>query len=445
VSCIFADPYEGPTDPLKVIKVTQALLNAGCYEVSLGDTTGVGTPADVQKLLLAMFKVVPADSLAGHFHDTYGQAIANVVKAYDMGIRTFDSSVAGLGGCPFAKGAKGNLSTEDLLYTLQGMGVKTGVDLDKVVATGTWISKQLNIPNGSRAGVALAANPRRVTSVTAKPTGSRRVWNVVASTPEYQVRRSGVNLYITLTRPRNGNALTLAMIKSLTQLFNQLSTDETVFHIIVGAEGKYFCTGMDLIGPGTSEERFNSLKELFHSIDTSPKVTIAAINGPCLGGGVGLALVCDIRLATSSATFKLSEVRLGLCPATISKYIIREMGFAFARRSMLTAREVKPEELALSQIVHRVVTDQEALKNELDQLLDEMRFVAPHALALTKGLLTAAWVNAGGKEQDRVIETSFKDMMVEGSESERAIEAFRKGIKEVNWELPAQKSYKSKL
>ena len=157
MSCIFSDPYSGPTDPERVLEVAQRLLQMGCYEVGLGDTLGVGIPSKTKRLLELLLKHIPANKLAGHFHDTYGQAVANVIAAYDMGIRSFDSSVAGLGGCPYAKGAKGNLATEDMVYTFEESGISTGIDLQKLSAVGDWISKQLGLPNSSRAGAALVA------------------------------------------------------------------------------------------------------------------------------------------------------------------------------------------------------------------------------------------------------------------------------------------------
>ncbi|TVY37811.1 Hydroxymethylglutaryl-CoA lyase, mitochondrial [Lachnellula subtilissima] len=428
VSCIFADPYDGPTKPSQVIKVTQALLHAGCYEVSLGDTTGVGTVAEVELLLKEMLKVVPADKLAGHFHDTYGQAIANVIKSYDMGLRTFDSSVAGLGGCPFAKGAKGNLATEDLVYTMEKLGIQTGVNLGQVVAIGSWISQELGIPNSSRAGAALAVHlPSPNVSGTGKI--SKRGWKMLESSPGYSVYQSGANVKILLTNEKSGNALTSSMVEALTRLFKQFSTDDSVFRVILTGKGKYFCTGMDLKSTGTPEEQFSGLRGLFHTIDTCLKTTIAAINGPCLGGGVGLAFVCDIRLATSGATFKLSEVRLGLSPATISKYIVREWGFGFARSAILTARNVSSSELEGLKVVHQVAASQEDLEVKLDNMLHEMRFVAPGASSLSKSLLEAAWTDAGGEVQAKTIENVFKRMMAQDSESTFARKEFRRGVK----------------
>ncbi|RHX88448.1 hydroxymethylglutaryl-CoA lyase [Leptospira stimsonii] len=128
VSTVIDCPYEGKIDPKKVLEVSKILLDQGAYEISLGETIGTGVPTEVERLLELLLKEIPADKLAGHFHDTYGMAIANVEKAFSMGIRSFDSSAGGLGGCPYAKGAAGNLATDDLVYFLEKSGVPTGID-----------------------------------------------------------------------------------------------------------------------------------------------------------------------------------------------------------------------------------------------------------------------------------------------------------------------------
>ncbi|CCX04282.1 hypothetical protein FPQ18DRAFT_393347 [Pyronema domesticum] len=160
VSMVISCPYSGPTSPQAVGDVVERLLEMGCYEVSLGDTNGVGTPGTVGKLLrhLVQERGIKPERLAAHFHDTYGQAIVNSLVALEHGIRTFDSSVGGLGGCPYSKGATGNVATEDLVYFLEGTGVKTGVDLEAVARIGEWISKVLGRGNGSRVGRALAGS-----------------------------------------------------------------------------------------------------------------------------------------------------------------------------------------------------------------------------------------------------------------------------------------------
>ncbi|CAA7018377.1 unnamed protein product [Microthlaspi erraticum] len=155
VSCVVGCPKEGPVPPSKVAYVVKELYEMGCFEISLGDTIGIGTPGTVVPMLEAVMAVVPAEKLAVHFHDTYGQALANILVSLQMGINIVDSSIAGLGGCPYAKGASGNVATEDVVYMLNGLGVQTNVDLGKLIAAGDFISKHLGRPNGSKAAVAL--------------------------------------------------------------------------------------------------------------------------------------------------------------------------------------------------------------------------------------------------------------------------------------------------
>ena len=157
VSCVLGCPYEGEVKSEQVADVAGALYDMGCYEISLGDTIGVGTPAKTKLMIDACSERVPVAKLAGHYHDTYGQALANIYASLELGVRTFDASIAGLGGCPYAKGASGNVATEDVAYMLHGMGMKTGVDLDALVGIGVWISKILERDYGSKAGKALAA------------------------------------------------------------------------------------------------------------------------------------------------------------------------------------------------------------------------------------------------------------------------------------------------
>lgn len=150
VSCALGCPYEGAVDPLRVAEVAFALFERGCYEISLGDTIGVGTPTRTIELIETVAKRIPIDRLAGHFHDTYGQALANIYAAITTGVRVFDASVSGLGGCPYAPGAAGNVATEDLLYMLDGMGIETRVDLDELMAAGSFICGQLGRETQSR-------------------------------------------------------------------------------------------------------------------------------------------------------------------------------------------------------------------------------------------------------------------------------------------------------
>ncbi|OWZ15314.1 Hydroxymethylglutaryl-CoA lyase [Phytophthora megakarya] len=158
VSCVLGCPYQGSVDPSAVAAVAEKMLEMGCYEVSLGDTIGVGNPASTLAMLEAAKQVVPVDRLAVHFHDTYGQALSNTLIALQEGISVVDSSVAGLGGCPYASGASGNVATEDMLYMLHGLGIQTGVNLHKVMAAGEFITNLLGRPTYSKVAVALGQN-----------------------------------------------------------------------------------------------------------------------------------------------------------------------------------------------------------------------------------------------------------------------------------------------
>lgn len=157
VSCIAGCPYEGDIQPAKVAEVAKQLYDAGCYEISLGDTIGTGTPASIEAVITACAAVVPIEKLALHAHDTYGQALANIYRAIQLGVRVFDSSVAGLGGCPYAKGASGNVATEDLVYMLNGLGLEHGVDLHKLAQAGRDICAVLGRDSQSKVARALAA------------------------------------------------------------------------------------------------------------------------------------------------------------------------------------------------------------------------------------------------------------------------------------------------
>lgn len=155
VSCVLGCPYEGAIGINKVASLCQTLYNLGAEEISLGDTIGIGTPNKTQALIKLVLKTLPVESIAMHFHNTYGQAIANIYASLELGIHKFDSSVAGLGGCPYAKGATGNVASEDVLFLLQGLGISTGVDLLKLAHAGDYICKKLGKPNNSFVGTAL--------------------------------------------------------------------------------------------------------------------------------------------------------------------------------------------------------------------------------------------------------------------------------------------------
>ena len=414
----------------------------GCYEVGLGDTLGVGTSYDVERLLKVLLSEIPADKLAGHYHDTYGQAVANVVKSYDMGLRAFDSSVAGLGGCPYAKGATGNVATEDVVYMFEKAGVTTDIDLQQLSEVGDWISQQVNQRNGSRAGSALVAKSRPTETQTKQSSQQQGFeWKLISDDGEHRVLRSGSVVKITLTRTKNGNALSNSMVEGITGLFNSLAKDRSVFHIVLEAEGKFFCTGMDLSASGSSASNDSKIKEdyyakveaLFSSITNSPQTTIAVVDGLCYGGGVGLAFAPDVRLVSSNARFTMSEIKLGLSPATISRHMVREWGISFAREAMLSGRQVSPSELQSIGAVHGIASSSEDLDKMAVEYLQRLRPCAPRSATTIKELVRVGWIDPGGTDQTRYIKQVFEEMMLPGSEGEHGMAQFRKKIKNVDW------------
>ena len=438
ISCIFGDPYSGPTEPSQVLHVTERFLSMGCYEVGLGDTLGVGTPKDTQTLLDYLLNHVPVEKLAGHFHDTYGQAVANVVRAYEMGLRAFDSSVAGLGGCPFAPGARGNVATEDVVYSLHQSGIDTGVDLEQLAVVGDWISRQLGIPNNSRAGSAIASKRAAMASSVSTATSSHNTaelvsseWRLIEQLDGFKVERRKNAVKVTLTRPNNGNAMTTAMVDGVTKLFRNLANDKSVFHVVLAAQGKFFCTGMDLTGDSRddSESYYKKVTGMFAAIADAPQITIAAIDGLCFGGGVGLGFACDVRLVSDRVRWTMTEIKLGVSPAIISKYLIREWGFPFLREAMLTGREVTPQELQRIGAIHSIAKNTVELETMLEDYLNRLSKCAPQSAAVCKELVNLAWTDPGGSKQEALIQKTFSKMMEPGSEGEWGISQFKKKIK----------------
>ena len=438
----------------------------GCYEISLGDTLGVGVASDVVLLLESLEKGgISKDILAGHFHDTYGQALANVWAAYQCGIRVFDSSVAGLGGCPYAPGAKGNVATEDVVYMFQQAGIKTGVNLAKLVEVGVWISEQLKIENSSRAGKALASKQKQTTKTPSSrangaslpPGASSPIhWTPHVSHEGFDILRSGANMKVVLSRPNNGNALKATTISNLTNFFEHAASDSSISRIAITANGKVFCTGMDLAkgstpvaqGPAATEAQYESLTRLFASIDSSPQVTIACVQGPAYGGGVGLAFACDIRIMAETASFTLSEVKLGLSPATISKYVVREWGAAFSREAMLSARQVSAAELQRLGKVTRVVRTEAELPQALDSYLARLKVAAPGASARSKELVRLSCLEGGqDSKQAAGIKKLFGEMMSGNEEAAFGLVQFQTGNKSVDWDayVSRQSSSRARL
>lgn len=160
VSCVLGCPYEGDIRPEAVAQVAGTLFDMGCYEVSLGDTIGIGTPGKTRAVIEAAGRRVPVGALAGHYHDTYGMAIANIYASLEMGMAVFDASVSGLGGCPYAKGAAGNVATEDVVFLMDGLGIETGVHLDRLIECSHWISDRLGRRPGSKVALAMSGGCR---------------------------------------------------------------------------------------------------------------------------------------------------------------------------------------------------------------------------------------------------------------------------------------------
>jgi hydroxymethylglutaryl-CoA lyase len=156
VSTVLGCPYQGKVEVADVVRVAKRLLDLGCYEISLGDTIGIGTPAKARDMLASVAQAVPIAALAVHFHDTRGQALANILACLELGVAVIDASVSGAGGCPYARGATGNVATEDVAYMLHGMGISTDLNLDKLIDTGRWLSEQLGRANNSKVGLAAA-------------------------------------------------------------------------------------------------------------------------------------------------------------------------------------------------------------------------------------------------------------------------------------------------
>lgn len=165
ISCVLGCPYEGEVNPSKVLTVAKELYNLGCYEISLGDTIGVGTPLKSRKLIETIATEIPLDKIAMHYHDTYGQALANIYASLELGISTIDSSISGLGGCPYAPGASGNVATEDVCYMLEGMNIKTGISFDKLLEASEFVTQVLGHP--SRSKVAIAKLAKKIARTTA--------------------------------------------------------------------------------------------------------------------------------------------------------------------------------------------------------------------------------------------------------------------------------------
>ena len=285
----------------------------GCYQISLGDTFGAGTPATVGPMLDAVLGRVPADRLAGHYHDTRGQALVNIGVSLDRGLRVFDSSVGGLGGCPYAPGAKGNVATEAVAAMLAAEGLRYRV--------------------GRRAVGPSREFRERIARMTLYPS--------------LQITKDARGVVqVTLNAPDKRNALSGQMIADLTALAADLATDPTVRVVVLAGMGTTFCAGGDLTwmqaqinaDRATRMLEATKLAQMLRALNEMPKPLIGRIHGGAYGGGVGLVAICDCALAADSTRFGLTETKLGLIPATISPYVIARMGEGAARQVFMSAR-----------------------------------------------------------------------------------------------------------
>lgn len=334
-------------------------------------------------------------------------------------------------------------------------GIDTGVDLGRLAEAGDWISSQLKMANGSRAGVAALAKAKMIAEKPPQDLALPEAqfhWKEVRNSEGLVVLRDDKTAKVILDRPKNGNALTASMITELTEFFHGCKIDKSLSRVIVTANGRFFCTGMDLskgsspVGKGgsASSNQFNLLTNLFKAIDDAPQVTIAGINGPCFGGGVGLALACDIRIASPKAAITLTETKLGLAAATISKYVVRELGIPFSREAFLSARTISASELKQQGIIALVAENPEALDQTLDNYTYSLRQCAPGASAMSKELVKLGWSSAGSQGQEDGIKQVFEEMMRSGGESSKGLAAFQSGQRKIDWDV-LDTSQKAKL
>lgn len=342
----------------------------GCYEVSLGDTTGAGTPAKVTSLLRYLERGgIPLDRLAGHFHDTHGQGTVNVLQAYLCGIRVFDASAGGLGGCPFAPGAKGNVSTEDLVFMFHNAGINTGVNLAELVETGKWIAQRLRQP-GSRSSQSMRQIQSREQKLRLPAFRSmlyvKQSWQRTKPAKHIHIYQTGHDVKIVLNQPKSGNALTKPMISELIDCFRTQNSNPCVSRIILTGTGRYFCAGLDMPKQkfAVSQTQFDDLMQLFEIIDQSPKTVIACLNGHARGAGAALAFVCKRRIMVKGATIELGETRPRTLPGLVYRYT--GLGWNGSSTSVLSARPINGSELKILGLVGEIADGQEDLQIKLE-------------------------------------------------------------------------------
>ncbi|KAF2168743.1 hypothetical protein M409DRAFT_20761 [Zasmidium cellare ATCC 36951] len=261
-------------------------------------------------------------------------------------------------------------------------------------------------------------------------------WELERDDETIHMYRHGVDVKVVLARPKKGNVLTTKMVKDLTAIYKQGAKDQKIFRILLTAEGKYFCAGMDLGAEGgvldddqeAKQRQWTLLQNLFEAIDTSPKVTIALINGPAFGAGIGLEFACDIRIAAEDATFNISEAKVGLTPAAIMKWVLREWGVSRGREAMLTARPVKAGELVNSGVIHAVVHDAAGHDAAVEEYLRYLDACGPEALAAIKKI-----TRQQESERNGLIKSTYDSMMKPSSEARHGVQSFHER-RAPNWQ-----------
>ncbi len=361
VSTVIACPYDGPVSPEQVLKVVDRLAEMGVYEISLGDTIGVGVPTQVESLLSTLLKHFPSNLFAMHFHDTRGTALANVVKSLEMGITTFDSSTGGLGGCPYAKGASGNVSTEDLLYMLSAMNIETGVNQEALM--------KLQEMKGALTLTTLV---------------------------QFNEIEKGIGL-ITLNRPEAANAMSIQLLTDLNECLDEVAKNREIRVVLITGSGdKAFCAGADLkerknMNEQQVRETVRLIGSTVNRVEALPQPVIAVLNGVAFGGGLELALACDLRIASSEAKMGLTEVSLGIIPgAGGTQRLPRLIGLGKAKELIYTARRITASEALEINLINEVVEKEDLLKRATE-LAREIAKNAPLSLiqakiAINKGI-----------------------------------------------------------
>ncbi len=362
VSCVTDCPYDGPTPPDKAAEVADALFSMGCYEISLGDTIGRGTPETISAMLEAVLKNVAAAKLAGHYHDTGNRALDNIAASIEFGLRVFDASAGGLGGCPFAPGAKGNVATGAVVELLESRGFATGIDRQQLAVASEF-----------------ARSLRKTRAMT---------WQTV----NVQIDARGVAL-LELAQPEKRNALSARMIAELAEAANWLASDSAVRAVVLAGSGKTFCAGGDLswMQAQIAADRETRMREarklamMLQTLNTMARPLIGRVHGDAFGGGVGLMCVCDTVAACDAAKFGFTETRLGLIPATIGPYVVARLGEGMARRVFMSARIFDAAEACRIGLVAEVVP-QDQLDAAVERQVRPYLSAAPGAVGAAKSL-----------------------------------------------------------